>query len=1334
MEAPKGQGMSANNIACFLLTKYPRYVYTAPVVLSADNTARIRNPTAARWQRWKAWFTLIVFIAVGSARGGGPLPAPEAPVLLVLNTNYVANPFTGYLSEILRSEGLVEFQEVEWADLSAASNAPAFLGSYSLVLLGETDLTAAQEQLLRQYVWSGGRLIAMRPSSNLADLFGLSYLGSRAEQLLEFYAIDTTRGPGAGLAEVSLQYHGPADNYALSGATPLAYLWDAIDSSSANPALVLHGYGAGQAAAFTFDLARSIVLLRQGNPEWKDSEGDGLSGYRPADTFFRLTGEKWIAPERMRIPQADEAQRLLANLVQSLCPQPLPRLWYLPAGNKAIMINTGDGESWSGAQFEPILSDIARYGGRLTLYLRDVGIAGTDAAEEASWRAAGHETGPHVYGGGPDTYDALAPAYAQIVASLQAKFGHGARTARNHTIDWCGWVSMAAIEADNGTQLDANYYHYLPFLQGYGGNANGYFTGSGLPQRLCDQTGNLLPVYQALTEWPDEWFVSCGNSADQVVQLIQEMFLTAQTGNYSAFVANTHPSRYGGTDITHAWANRIWAYCQSNGIPMWTAEKLLDFVQARNAARFDHITWNGTNLAFDFTAPISGQDLTILLPARVGVTNQLLAASFAGNPVACSIETLKGREYAWFTTRAGAGQVIATYARDLTPPRISNLRVESVTPTTATIAWSTDEPANSRLDYGVNAANLVSQVSSAVLATEHRLELGGLSPGTTYYYQVSSADAAGNPVSSPVLDFATLPLNWLLTTTHDFAGGALEGLVVSEDSDGELRLQPSFYDWFWDNSLSSLWTNRQWNGSAFSPVVADGLMTLTNAGGGSYVRSVAVFQPGTTVQARLKFSRSGSTACPYVYFGLAGTNLSPWALIGTAAAGDQVYTSVYNRRPGDPVLSGLGNLFGQWHDYKVVWQAEHVEFWVDGALRRTESVSLAGPLFIFFSTAANTPSSASLAGDWVRVENYGTNQDVPLLVLSDSFNGPDGPATNWTSLPNPKPSTGVWSVVSHALQHSAAGSSYHPAVLTNTFPALTNFNLQARAMSSSTVGFFGLVWGLQDSTRFYMVQFYPNQGMRVYRTDNWFTTCQKLVDEPTAPTPSPGTWFTLRLEARNGTFRLYVNGVLQGTVTDQTYPGGRVGVMGYGGATTYYDDVLVERVESVPTPYGQGDYTSVVFDSGWKTAWQGLSWTGSTPAGTTLNFQTRSGNTPGADASWSAWQPLASPIASPESRYFQFRAYFSTTNALLSPVVEQVRVNFAPVQESPPLTLGFAESGGLTLRWPSWAGGLMLSSATNLTPPVVWRPVSGDRLATNGCYQQILGASNRLEVFRLATP
>jgi hypothetical protein len=46
------------------------------------------------------------------------------------------------------------------------------------------------------------------------------------------------------------------------------------------------GTNGGQAAAFTYDLARSVVLTRQGNPAWVDINGDGSGGPVRADDLF----------------------------------------------------------------------------------------------------------------------------------------------------------------------------------------------------------------------------------------------------------------------------------------------------------------------------------------------------------------------------------------------------------------------------------------------------------------------------------------------------------------------------------------------------------------------------------------------------------------------------------------------------------------------------------------------------------------------------------------------------------------------------------------------------------------------------------------------------------------------------------------------------------------------------------------------------------------------------------------------------------------------------------------------------------------------------------------
>ena len=55
----------------------------------------------------------------------------------------------------------------------------------------------------------------------------------------------------------------------------------------------------------------------------------------------------WIDSNKVAIPQADEQQRLLANLITRWTRdrKPLPRFWYLPRGEKAVVVMSGDDHS-----------------------------------------------------------------------------------------------------------------------------------------------------------------------------------------------------------------------------------------------------------------------------------------------------------------------------------------------------------------------------------------------------------------------------------------------------------------------------------------------------------------------------------------------------------------------------------------------------------------------------------------------------------------------------------------------------------------------------------------------------------------------------------------------------------------------------------------------------------------------------------------------------------------------------------------------------------------------------------------------------------------------------
>lgn len=62
----------------------------------------------------------------------------------------------------------------------------------------------------------------------------------------------------------------------------------------------------------------------------------------------------------------------------------------------------------------------------------------------------------------------------------------------------------------------------------------------------------------------------------------------------------------------------------------------------------------------------------------------------------------------------------------------------STTSNSATIQWRTDVECGTRLQYGVDLAKLDSKAEGAV-TREHRIQLEGLAPGTTYYFSAGSA-------------------------------------------------------------------------------------------------------------------------------------------------------------------------------------------------------------------------------------------------------------------------------------------------------------------------------------------------------------------------------------------------------------------------------------------------------------------------------------------------------------------------------------------------------------------------------------------------------------------
>lgn len=91
---------------------------------------------------------------------------------------------------------------------------------------------------------------------------------------------------------------------------------------------------------------------------------------------------------------------------------------------------------------------------------------------------------------------------------------------------------------------------------------------------------------------------------------------------------------------------------------------------------------------------------------------------------------------------------------DVTPPTILNVAVEGLGQHSATIEWTTNEPADSLVEYGESSSYGFSENKSS-LVTSHSVTLSQLVPDNTYHFRVVSTDEAGNAAASSENQFTT---------------------------------------------------------------------------------------------------------------------------------------------------------------------------------------------------------------------------------------------------------------------------------------------------------------------------------------------------------------------------------------------------------------------------------------------------------------------------------------------------------------------------------------------------------------------------------------------------
>jgi Bacterial Ig-like domain len=636
--------------------------YHATILGGPSGTKDSRGHPLATDRAWN--FT------TGISAASSPEVGPGGPILLITSRE---NGFSQYYAEILRNEGFNEFTVIDISQLDAAT-----LQKCDIALLGEVPLSEPQVSVLSEWVREGGNLIAMRPAGRLAGIFESNPADALEQSPLHdaYLAIDSSTSAGAGLTKEPIQFHGSADRYRMCKGTALAILYTDAHTATLFPAVCLLKFGSGNVVVFSYDLARSVVYTRQGNPLWSGQERDGISPIRPDDLFYGASlsdpQPDWVDRERIAIPQADEQQRLLSNILTLInsAKKPLPHFWYLPRGLNAAIVMTGDDHGHGGTvgRFKNYLMK-SRPGCSVENWecirgTSNVFVGSISSSDAAAFASQGFEIGLHVYTACADwpvdtnrqpygipgmhinrayadsLYDRQLAAFAEKYPGVPAPVSN-----RIDCITWGDYDTQPQVELSHGIRFDTNYYYWPPK---WVRNQPGLFTGSGMPMRFAKLDGSIIDVYQATTQMTDE--------SKQDYPFTVDALLSNALGDseyYGVFTVNMHndyPKSPG--------ADAVIAAALSRHVPIVTAAQMLKWLDGRNASSFKNLTWSQGQLGFRIGVGTGGNGIQALLP-MTSDAGSLVSLTLDGVEIKRQTRTIAGLNYLAFS--AAPGKFVATY-------------------------------------------------------------------------------------------------------------------------------------------------------------------------------------------------------------------------------------------------------------------------------------------------------------------------------------------------------------------------------------------------------------------------------------------------------------------------------------------------------------------------------------------------------------------------------------------------------------------------------------------------------------------------------------------------
>ncbi|HEX6975668.1 MAG TPA: LamG-like jellyroll fold domain-containing protein, partial [Vicinamibacterales bacterium] len=370
-------------------------------------------------------------------------------------------------------------------------------------------------------------------------------------------------------------------------------------------------------------------------------------------------------------------------------------------------------------------------------------------------------------------------------------------------------------------------------------------------------------------------------------------------------------------------------------------------------------------------ANLSAEDTT----APYGVTWNTTAVANGTHRIRAS-----ARDAAGNVTVTSDLTVTVQNVSDTTAPVISGLSA-TATATGASISWSTNEPADTQVEFGTTAAYGSQTALDSSLSASHAQTLSGLTPSTLYHYRVRSRDAAGNLGTSADATFTTasqMPAGALVYYAFDQSSGTSAIDSSGNNNNGTLVNGPAWT------------TGRIGSGALSFDNVNDRVVLPTDlaAAEGGAITVSAWVKPSTIADTAVIVAkdRSGFTQWSLKMDGRGGNNKQN-NLSFTVNAGGHVVSATSDAE----VMADLG-----WHHVVGVYDGAQVYIYMDGVNVDSTANPLTGTIAnyshqICVGTSGPTCNESAFFGgliDEVRIYGRGlTASEVQSLMSGSASTG-----------------------------------------------------------------------------------------------------------------------------------------------------------------------------------------------------------------------------------------------------------------------------------------------------------------------------------------------------------